>query len=211
MHAATRAMPVDTLLSEEDAARVRWYRFLARVFQAAPDESLLASVAASAAPGSPDPQAPPLALAWVDLAEAARRSSAAAVREEYDRLFVSVGKAPVLLNASYHLSGFLNERPLADLREHLATLGLARRTDVGETEDHLASLCEVMALLIESDDPRLGAVSTQQAFFRRFVSSWYERLAESVAGCDEAQFYRPVARLMQGFFDVERQAFDIEA
>ena len=64
MHAATRAMSVETLLSEEDVARVRWYRFLARVFQAAPDESLLASVAASASPGSPDPQAPPLALAW---------------------------------------------------------------------------------------------------------------------------------------------------
>lgn len=215
MNATALVPAAPAVLSEEDLARVRWYRFLAGVFQAAPDAAMLASIAAAAGATARDvpdrASEPPLLRAWADLAVAARAATTQTVREEHDRVFVSVGKAPVLLNASYYLSGFLNERPLVELRDTLSGLGLARRGDIGETEDHLASLCEAMALLIESDDPLRSQASTQRDFFQRFVSPWYERLADSIDGCDDVQFYRPVARLMRCFFDVERQAFDFDA
>jgi TorA maturation chaperone TorD len=192
--------------SEEDAARARWYRFLARVFAEAPDAALLVRIGADAA-SPPDPT--PLGRAWAALAAASAGVSADAVAAEHDGLFVGVGRAPIVLHASGWLAGFLNERPLAELRAFLAAAGLARREDAGRTEDHLASLCEVMALLVESDDPALS--DRQRELFERFLSPWHGRLAQAVDACEAARWYRPAAALATTFLEVERQAFDFES
>ena len=60
---------------------------------------------------------------------AARRAattSAEAAEREYFDLFVGVGRGELLPYASYYLTGFLNERPLARVREDLAALGIER-------------------------------------------------------------------------------------
>ena len=48
----------------------------------------------------------------------------------------------------HHLTGFMMEQPLADVRTALATLGFARVGAQTMVEDHLSALCEVMRLLI---------------------------------------------------------------
>ena len=68
---------------------------------------------------------------------------------EYHALFIGVGRGELVPFASYYLTGFLNERPLAVLRQDLARLGAVRSESVKEPEDHIAALCEVMAGLIE--------------------------------------------------------------
>ena len=51
-------------------------------------------------------------------------------------LFIGVGRGELLPYASYYLTGFLHERPLARLREDLAALGIERAEGVAEPEDH---------------------------------------------------------------------------
>ena len=67
-----------------------------------------------------------------------------AVHEEYDALFGGIGKPDIFLFGSHYLSGFLNDKPLVQLRNDLDRLGLARTEATYETEDHIACLFEVM-------------------------------------------------------------------
>ncbi len=76
--------------------------------------------------------------------------------------------------ASYYLTGFLHERPLARVREDFDRLGIARAEKVSEPEDHIAILCEVMAGLaggaFEAD------FAEQAKFFERHLKPWAARL-----------------------------------
>ena len=94
--------------------------------------------------------ATPLGQALAGLAAAAAaRTTPTAVAREYFALFIGVGRGELLPYASYYLTGFLHERPLAELRGTLAGLGIARAAGVAEPEDHLGFCCEVMAGLLE--------------------------------------------------------------
>ena len=187
-------------LAEEDSARANHYALLARLFQAPPETELLALLAAAAtlaanAQGS-------MAEAWRALAEAAAEVDAATVREEYERLFIGTGRPEIFLYGSYYQAGFLMEEPLADLREDLAALGLARLAGVGESEDHIAALAEVMRHLIVS-----GAALTQQrAFFSRHLQSWVSRLADALEAAP-ARFYPRAGRFLRNYFLIESAAF----
>lgn len=157
--------------SEEDRARADHYALLARLFYAAPDEALLqALVASSSVLGQGQGV---FAEAWRALGAAAASHSAAAVADEYAALFISVGKPKVMLNGSWYLTGFLQEEPLAELRDELAELGLGRRQGVAETEDHLAEMywfqdCEPSAGW--SSNPRQPCTSGQK--FPSNTSIW---------------------------------------
>ena len=70
-----------------------------------------------------------------------------------------------MLYGSFYLAGALNEKPLVALRSDLRALGLERPETVDETEDHIASLCEVMRYLIAGDDLGVSNLATQQRFF----------------------------------------------
>ena len=67
------------------------------------------------------------------------------IAREYFNLFIGVGRGELLPYGSYYLTGFLNERPLARLREDLRAHGIERAEGQVEPEDHAAILCEIMA------------------------------------------------------------------
>ena len=67
------------------------------------------------------------------------------MKREYFDLFIGVGRGELCPYASYYLTGFLNERPLARVRQDLKHLGIERAEGQREPEDHLAILCEMMA------------------------------------------------------------------
>ncbi len=207
MNAATPASFQSRPVSPEDVARARWYAMLAELFRAAPSAQRLREIGGQAA----SPAVSPLGRAWNAFAQACAGADARAVREEYEAAFIGVGKAEVFLNASWHLSGYLHDRPLVDLREHLALLGVMRRPDVSETEDHIAALCEAMAWLIVAAPEPLRSLSTQRVFFERFLSPWYEALVGAIEHSGVTDFYKHVARLLGEFLAVERQAFDFES
>lgn len=212
MNAAAPASVDLRAVSPEDAARARWYLTLAELFRAPPASDWLHAVARQADDaGSPQSDDTALGGAWRRFARACADADAESVRDEYDAAFIGVGKAEVFLYASWYLSGFLHERPLVDLREHLAMLGVARSAESSETEDHIAALCETMAWLIVAAPEPTRSLSTQRVFFRRFLSPWYEALADAIEHSGSTDFYKQAGRLLKEFLAVERQAFDFDS
>ncbi len=196
-------------IAEEDLARAGLYGLLARLLYAAPDDALLAAIAAADEIVSAEPPSP-LAAAWQGLQVASSMLETGAAAEEYHSLFIGLGQGEVTPYLSWHLTGFLMEEPLARLREDLAGLGLARRAGVGEPEDHMAALCECMRLLIAGDaEVAAQPLARQRAFFRQHLQPWHAGFAAQLAAAPSARYYRAVARLLETFLDVEAQAFDM--
>ena len=191
----------------EELARAELWGLLARLWIAPPDAALLRDFAV-AVTEAPVPggflEAP-----WQALVAAMRATDPDAAAQEYDALFLGVGKPEVFLYGSYHLAGFLNERPLAALREHLAQLGLERDPARGETEDHIACVAEVMRWLIAGDAAAVCNLEQQRRFFRAQVQPWAETLCDAVDAQPRAVLYRAVAALTRAFVQVETQGFDL--
>lgn len=205
----TLAQQTEAVIPAEDQARADLYALLARLFFRPPDAPLLQALASADEMVGSSEEAP-ITTAWRRLQAAAAVIPAPAAREEFDALFIGVGRAPILPYASYYLTGALMEKPLARLRADLAGLGLARIAGVGEPEDHLASLAEVMRFLVAGDGSTPPAVLVEQKrFFLRHIQPWYERLATDIQTNEQANLYKPVADLMQAFFAIETEAFEM--
>jgi len=147
--------------------------------------------------------------AWRQLAEAARRASdEAALRTEYQNVFVGVGGGEVTPYASWYLTGTLMDRPLVQLRSDLEALGIERNDDCSEPEDHVAVLCEIMALIIQDEevDP-----DWQRDLFTRHVAGWMERFFEDLGKASSADFYRAVAAVGRAFVEMERRSLEMPA
>jgi TorA maturation chaperone TorD len=142
---------------------------------------------------------------WLALVASAHAQDAASIAAEYDALFGGVGAPEVALYGSYYLAGFLNEKPLARLRDDLATLGVEREATVAETEDHISFVCEIMRYLI-SDGPPLAR---QKVFFGTHLHPWVSDLCDAISGHAAANFYAALAHFTLSFTAIEAQAFDM--
>lgn len=191
----------------DELARAELYGLLARLWLGPPDVELLTQFRV-AVTEAPQPggflEAP-----WQELVAAMRATTPETAAAEYDALFGGVGKPELMLYASYHLAGYLNERPLALLRADLARLGLERDQSRGETEDHLACLFEVMRYLIAGDDVGVSNLEQQRRFFRAHVQPWAEQLIDAVIAHPRALLWRDVAAMTRAFLQVETQGFDM--
>ncbi|MBY0269182.1 MAG: molecular chaperone TorD family protein [Burkholderiales bacterium] len=155
--------------------------------------------------------ASPLALAWRELCDTAGRADAAAVRSEFDEVFVSTGKPPVSLYASSYMAGRLRGQLLAELRGDLAQIGYARAEGSSEYEDHLSALCDVMRGLIvdEADADPAASFAAQQVFFRHYLAPWFSKVCTAINDCEQTAFYRPVAAFAHAFFINESEYFEL--
>src|ERR1700722_6711489 len=144
-------------IDELDVARSREYALLSTLLARPPDQDLLERLADL--PGD----ASQLGLAHAAVAEGAGRTSLAEVQREYFGLFIGLGRGELLPYGSYYLTGFLNDRPLARLREDLIRLGVERGAGQAEPEDHAAILCEVMAGVVSRRFP--ASPGTDRALF----------------------------------------------
>lgn len=187
-------------VSPEDLARADYYAVLSRLFYAAPDSAFLASLAAA---GEMAEQGA-LPSAWNTLCAAAVQTSVEAAQEEYATLFIGIGKPQVVLYASWHLTGFMMEKPLARLRDDLAELGLSRIGEVLEPEDHFAALMDAMRhLLLDTARAEAERRALQQGFFAAHISTWYENLCDAIDAQPEARLYRSAASFTRNFLQVE--------
>jgi TorA maturation chaperone TorD len=202
------AIPVSSALDEE-TARAEVYGLLAALYYAPPSPDLMSQlrVAVTEAPVAGGFLEEP----WREVVAAARAMDDAAVAEEFEALFGGVGKPEVYVFGSHYLSGFLNEKPLAQLRSDLAVLGLARDEAMPETEDHVAYLCEVMRYLIAGDDVEVANLTQQQKFFTAHVQPWVPQLCDNLAAHPKARFYGALAGFTRAFVGVEAQGFDMLA
>jgi TorA maturation chaperone TorD len=193
-----REQPVGDV-DEIDLARSQEYALLSALLARAPDASLLQRLSRLGGDASP------LGVAHAALGEAAARINASAIEREYFDLFIGLGRGELLPYASYYLTGFLNERPLARLRDDLAAFGVERVDGNYEPEDHAATLCEVMAGLIGR---RFAAPEgAERRLFEKHMAPWMGRFFADLERAKAADFYRNVGTLGRVFIDIETEAF----
>jgi len=172
---------------------------LSTLLRRAPNANLLARLAAVR--GNPSP----LGGAHAALAEAAGATDAERVEREFFNLFVGVGRGELLPYGSYYLAGFLNERPLARLREDLARLGIERVEGETEPEDHAAVLCEIMAGFADGrfDCPK----DADRELFEKHLAPWIGRFFADLERAKAADLYRRVGTVGRVFIEIESEAF----
>ena len=192
-------------IAEEDLWRSHVYRLLARVLGEEPSAETLALVA------DIDGDDSALGQALNVLAQTARGGNAEALRDEYFNLFVGVGKSELTPYTSYYLTGFLNDRPAAELVGDMARLGIGRTDDATGPEDHIAALCEMMAGLIDGSFGAPADLAAQRQFFNTHIGAWASRFFEDLEAADSAAFYMPVATIGRLFMEIETEAFRMAA
>ncbi len=192
-------------IEPEDQIRADAYGLLGRLLCDAPEQGLLDLTSGIKGDDSP------LGQALSALAEAASSATADSVSDEYLDLFIGVAGGELKPYCSFYLTGFAYEKPLAKLRIDMEQLGIARREGVKEPEDHMASLCEIMAGLITGAFGKPADLETQQWFFDRHLAPWARMFFEDLERANSARFYKPVGTVGQLFMEIETTAFEMAA
>ncbi len=146
--------------------------------------------------------------AWQALRVAASKVQLNELDGEYHTLFIGVGRGVIVPFGSWHLTGFLMDKPLSDLRDDLKALGIEPNEGEKDPEDHIAALCETMALIINADDVD---ETRQRQFFMRHIHLWANKFFEELQTTDSAVFYKAVGLLGQEFLKLENQYLNIQA
>ncbi len=193
------------LVIDEDMVRSQIYALLAKFLSKPPTSDDLAAASALGAD-----HGTPLGAAIGVFARVAGGSTAAAVAEEYQALFVGVGRGELLPYGSYYLTGFLHEKPLAKLRNDMAEFGLVRSKDVSEPEDHAAGVLEVMAGLIDGRFGKPASVQQQQEFFDAHIGSWMNVFFRDLAEASSSALYAALAEVGLRFLEIETEAFRMD-
>ncbi|WP_373183173.1 molecular chaperone [Halomonas campaniensis] len=185
---------------EVQALRADVYRLLARLLREAPDAELLTWLGDLEV----EDEASPLAASWRELVEASRGSRPETLVREHFRHLVGVIQGDVIPYASWYRDGELMDQALVALRRDLKALGIERDEQTRDPEDHLAALCETMALLIEAGSP------AEARFFMTHLAPWAPACLTDLAGVESA-FYSGLGRLGRAFIDREEALLAREA
>ncbi|MCP4387857.1 MAG: molecular chaperone TorD family protein, partial [Gammaproteobacteria bacterium] len=160
-------MPADdAMIENEQRYRAAAYSLLAAMLRAAPDQALLDHLGKL----SPDSDGEPdeLSQSMAGLAAAAGKYDLGQLEDEYNTLFIGIGKGELVPYGSWYLTGFLMEQPLSDLRSDLRALGFERDENTHEPEDHAAAIFEVFSVMIID----AFSLDQQQGFFEKHMQSW---------------------------------------
>ena len=190
--------PMPTRNAVEDALRADTYALLGALLASPPRQDLLdwlADLDVDADHGTR------LADGWRALSGAATVAVAGEVLDEYQQLFVGLGKGEIVPYGSWYKTGYLMEQPLVELRADLRRLGLEADPESHEPEDHVAALCEVMSLLLRPGENY--AREQGQDFFERHLKGWCVRFFEDLRTCPSARFYRAVGGFGAVFIGAE--------
>ena len=203
----------------EQQYRASAYSVLAALLRGVPEQEVLDHVAEFAKVAPIDDEKDELLLSMSTLGLTAQSSDLSAVDDEYHVLFVGLGRGELVPYGSWYLTGFLMEQPLSILRDDLKALGYERDESVVEPEDHVAALCEMMAMLItdsaESEQKEqvgkeyMGKDEAQLIFFEKHIEPWMGRFFKELSEAESAVFYRAVGRFGTAFINFEKLYLNI--
>ena len=192
-------------VADEDLLRADLYDLLGALLARPPSRDLIDRV------GALEGDDTPIGRAIAALSRVAKATTEKAAEREYHALFIGLARGELLPYASYYLTGFLHEKPLALLRADMDRLGIARAEAVAEPEDNIASLCEMMAGLIRGRFGRPADLSTQKDFYAAHIGPWAGHFFSDLEGAKASVLYAPVGALGRAFMEVERDAFRMGA
>ncbi|WP_075997332.1 TorD/DmsD family molecular chaperone [Salaquimonas pukyongi] len=185
----------------EDQARADLYDFLGLLLAKPADASLLNQIAALKS--SPTP----LGKSMDTLSRLAGVTTAETAEREYNTLFIGLGRGELLPFASYYLTGFLNEKPLAKLRGDMAGRGIARAQGKHEPEDGMASLMEMMGGMIVGRYGTVTPLEDQKQFFDAHIAPWAVHFYTDLEASKSSVFYAAVGTIGRQFMEIEEEAF----
>lgn len=186
---------------EEDQLRASVYGFLAATLSHPPSAEIL-DIAKSFSGDETQ-----LGKAFNDLSIIAKEADLESVEREHHDLFIGLSRGELLPFASYYLTGFLNEKPLAKLRNTLVDIGIERTDDTREPEDHIGALCDIMSGLITGRFSAPATLEVQKKFFSNHISNWAPHFFKDLVAAQNAKFYKPIGRIGQEFMLIEASAF----
>ena len=191
-------------VSEEDVLRADMYDFLASLLRKEPSDELIEKVCQL------EGDETPIGSACLTLAHLAKTIDNGLIRNEYVEMFIGVGRGEILPFASYYLTGFLNDKPLANLRAEMSKIGIVRAEDVKEPEDHIASLFDIMSGLIRGQFGRAFSVDEQAKFFKKHIEPWAGLLMQDIEAAKTVAFFAPVGTIGKAFLEIESAAFSMD-
>jgi TorA maturation chaperone TorD len=188
-------------IDEAERLRANVYALLARFLARPPDSALLAE--ASGWQGDESD----FGRAVSRLARRAGEADPVTAKEEYEALFIGVGRGELLPYGSYYLTGFLHEKPLARVRQTLRELGAERDPSVKEPEDHIAALLDVMVGLILGIFAKPASLADQKRFFEEHIAPWAPYFFNDLEEAKTARLYTGVGGVGREFMEIEKAAF----
>ena len=197
---ATEAKPGD-LLIPEDSHRSSLYALLSFLLAKPPSQEVLSNL--SDLSGGDNE----IGVSIETLTLLARKIDIRTIQREYQNLFIGVGRGELLPYGSFYMTGFLNEKPLANLRDDMKRIGIARSEGNSDPEDHIASLCEMMSGIISNQFYTKLSMKEQRDFFSTHIGPWAKHFFKDLEGAENSVFYAPVGRLGSAFMEVEMEAF----
>ncbi len=192
-------------ISAEDRLRADFYNFLGLLLAGPPDQLLLDQMAGLSGDETD------LGQAIQAMSRVAKVTKPAAAEREFNALFIGLGRGELLPYASFYLTGFLNERPLAQLRNDMAVRGITRAQNVFEPEDNIASLMEMMAGMIVGRFGAPASLDDQKAFWNKHIGSWAAHFYSDLEAAENSVLYASVGTAGRVFMEIEREAFRMTA
>ena len=197
--------PASQLLEIDESERLRanLYALLARVLARAPNADELTAMSELSGDGTA------LGKAVAGLAKASETADPETLHDEYEALFIGVGRGELLPYGSYYLTGFLHEKPLARLRRAMRELGIERDPAVREPEDHIAALMDVMSGMILGLFGRPRDLADQRVFFHDHIQAWAPHFFKDLENANNATLYRHVGTIGRELLEIEQAAFQM--
>lgn len=192
-------------IAVEDQLRADLYDFLGVLLSGPPDQALLDKTKALSGDEGE------LGTAIGALSRVAKHIKPPAVEREFNALFIGLGRGELLPYASYYLTGFLNEKPLATLRRDMAARGMTRAENVYEPEDNIASCMEMMAGLIRGRFGQPAPLPDQKTFFNKHIGPWAGHFFTDLEAAKNSVFYAPVGAVGRVFMEIEAEGFRMSA
>ncbi len=159
---------------------------------------------------------PLLGEGWREVGQSLRaglenpRALAAKVAEEFTPLFVGPLIPKITPCESFYLTGKLFGPPLVLIRNFMRRVGLEKREEWPEPEDHIAFACDIMRQLITrqeasaNPDEETRWLNLQGDFMKAHLSRWVPRFAEDLEKMG-GDFYRGVGKVVLGFLEFEKE------
>jgi TorA maturation chaperone TorD len=196
---------VSHAILEEDRLRADLYDYLGVLLAGPPNQGLLDQTARLSGDDTD------LGTAIAALSRIARHTQEPAVEREFNALFIGLGRGELLPYASYYLTGFLNEKPLAALRRDMAARGMTRAPNVYEPEDNIASLMEMMAGLITGRFGKPASLAEQKTFYNKHIGPWAGHFFTDLEAAKNSVLYASVGAVGRVFMEIEAQGFRMSA
>lgn len=198
----TSAQPI--AVNAEEQMRADLYSLLGKILFFTPDKTTLENLAGLQGDDTE------MGKAFNTLANLSSKMNLQEISEEYNDLFIGMGRGELLPYGSYYLTGFLNEKPLAKLRNSMRELGIERDESIKEPEDHIGRLFEMMSNMIVGNYGKPMDLQTQKTFYETHIEPWAEHFFKDLEAAKNSRFYQPVGTIGRLFVEIETNAFSME-